>query len=192
MKKNSILVLNLLVAASASAEIRTFQPKSNVMNENHQVQEIPNQSTQDSKFRENIDKLWKKMAATYGGASTDPQITFYIHTDDYTKDMNNNMRRLISMTEVLTPSPQIQYYMNDNGYGRESPYFLAGLQDLGESYEFNVDRDNDVAVAFNLERKSMIIYRSPDGAIRLYSLAYEVDKLERQLKRQAEGAKVAP
>lgn len=187
----AIMLLSLVIPASY-AGIRTYEGAEPSSTVNVQRSEPSVELDKDVKFKANVEKMWKKVQAKYSNSNTDPIITLYIHTDDYKKDLNEGIRRTISATTVMAQPVPVQYYINDNGYGQDSMDVLLAMQDLGEQYEFNVDRDNDVAKAFNLERKSTIIYRDATGAIRLYSLAYEVDKLERQLKRQMEQAPKQP
>ena len=189
----TLFILSFLIQVGYG-EIRTYQPMQHVSQTAvpQVASSTPAVSNKDAQFKAKVEKMWGKLQAKYSNSNTDSIITVYIHTDDYQKDLNEGIRRTISATTVMAQPVPIQYYINDNGYGQDSMDVLLAMQDLGEQYEFNVDRDNDVAKAFNLERKSTIIYRDATGAIRLYSLAYEVDKLERQLKRQLEQAPKQP
>lgn len=57
--------------------------------------------------------------------------------------------------------------------------------------DFSIDNGNELALSYGIQNQSTIVYRDPTGAVRLYNLNNEVDKLQRQLARELQDAQPA-
>lgn len=64
---------------------------------------------------------------------------------------------------------------------------VPGMPNLG----FALDYGNELAKGYGIQGQSTIVYRDPAGAVRLYNLGYEVEKLQRQLAREIQDAQPA-
>jgi hypothetical protein len=65
------------------------------------------------------------------------------------------------------------------------PSPLAGME------EVSMDAGNERALSYGIQNQSTIVYRDPSGAVRLYNLNHEVEKLQRQLAREIQDAQPA-
>lgn len=58
-------------------------------------------------------------------------------------------------------------------------------------WNIRVDANGELARSYGIQNQSTIVYRDQTGAVRLYNLNYEVEKLQRQLAREMQAAQPA-
>lgn len=59
------------------------------------------------------------------------------------------------------------------------------------NWNIRVDNSGELAKSYGIQNQSTIVYRDQTGAVRLYNLNYEVEKLQRQLAREMQDAQPA-
>lgn len=202
-------LLALTLATTGWAEIRVYQP-ANTPAPSHEtpaetsaVRQLDpatadaattatrETSQKDATFRKQVEETWQNLMSHYGGDNTQAELIVYLHTDDYSSNQNDGIKRLLESEELQKLGLKPVFYMNNIGFSGVRPQLAQKISEVGEEIEIVMDQNDTIAETYGVGRQSVIIYRDPTGAVRLYNLPYEVDKLERQLARQISEAQTS-
>lgn len=192
------IICMAILPLAAQAEIRTYQPQTSSPSPAQPVMSKPAvgvpaaaaaqpAATPDAASRRDIMARWnQEILDEQRRLHGDDSLVVYLYQNDIGQNVLDQVKHLQELPEVrklgLTP-----YFMeSDVGADNVLEYFKKNPQlETLDVDDVHLDLDNDYARANGLTRTS-IVYRDPSGAIRIYGLVYEMDKLQRQLQRQIE------
>jgi hypothetical protein len=137
-----------------------------------------------------LDTRWKQLVRHQQRERAEPGLLVFVQPESFTPSIADEIRDLFADPQVKALDPAI--YMADRGpqgFNMVAAHALPEAEVDAKALEFNQDTGNEMARAYGVpDGQPTIVYRDPSGAVRLYNLSYEVDKLQRQLARvKAQG-----
>lgn len=174
----------------AQAGIRTYEQSASSSHSSQEGMVEPDvtaavPSQEEKEFGKKVTELWNKaIVQEIQKENASKDLVVYITVSDASDNILEQLEKLRE-SDIVKNVGLSPYIIMEKVEPATLERVLSKVQNLERLRDVDVHTDTfgDWLTAYGITR-STVIYTDPTGAVRLYSLAYEVDKLERQLKRQ--------